>query len=92
MHYVCILKLANNSYHVGATADLRRRIRQHRQSNTKTTKRIRPKALVFYAAFNNKSKALSFERYLKSSSGLLLGGNGYSEDIDNFNLADVAQW
>ena len=69
MHYVYMLRLVNGQYYVGETSKLEDRIRQHFQSNTKTTTRIRPKELVFYAAFKTKKKALSFEKYLKSSSG-----------------------
>ena len=70
MHYVYILKLSNEQYYVGETANLKNRVIQHSQRNTKTTKRIKPKELVFYAAFKSKIRALEFEKYLKSSSGL----------------------
>jgi len=69
MHYVYILKLSNGQYYVGETANLKNRVAQHSQSNTKTTTRIKPKELVFYAAFKSRVKALEFEKYLKSFSG-----------------------
>jgi len=69
MHYVYILKLSNDQYYTGETSNLNTRIKQHFQNNTKTTTRIKPKELVFYAAFRTKEKALRFEKYLKSSSG-----------------------
>jgi len=69
MHYVYILKLSNGQYYVGETKNLKNRVIQHSQSNTKTTTRIKPEELVFYAAFKTKRKALGFEKYLKSSSG-----------------------
>jgi len=69
MHYVYMLKLSNNDYYVGETSNLKVRVKQHSEGNTKTTTRIKPKELVFYAAFKSKPNALSFEKYLKSSSG-----------------------
>ena len=69
MHYVYILKLTNGQYYVGETNNLKNRVIQHFQSNTKTTTRIKSKELVFYAAFKSKTKATEFEKYLKSSSG-----------------------
>lgn len=69
MHFVYILKLTNEQYYIGETGNLENRIKQHFQGNTKTTIRVRPKELVFYAAFKTKARALAFERYLKSSSG-----------------------
>jgi len=69
MHHIYILKLSNNQYYVGETRNLKSRVTQHSQSNTKTTTRIKPEELVFYAAFKTKNKSLEFEKYLKSSSG-----------------------
>jgi len=69
MHHVYILKLSNNQYYTGETHNLKKRITNHFQGNTKTTSRVKPKELVFYATFKTKEKALQFEKYLKSSSG-----------------------
>ncbi len=69
MFYVYILKLKNEQYYTGFSEDLRARIKKHKKNAVKTTARIRLKELVFYAAFKEKKKAVSFEQYLKSSSG-----------------------
>ena len=69
MHYVYILKLNNGQYYIGETINLKNRVIQHSQSNTKTTTRIKPEELVFYAVFKTKKKSLEFEKYLTSSSG-----------------------
>ena len=69
MYYVYILKLKNNEYYTGFTGNLRTRVNRHNQSSTRTTSRIKPEELVFYAAFKSKVGALNFEKYLKSSSG-----------------------
>jgi len=75
MYYVYILKPKNGNYYTRFTKDLKTRIERHHQSSTKTTARIKPEELVFYAAFKQKNRALDFEKYLKSSSGLHLGIN-----------------
>ena len=69
MHYVYILRLRDLRYYVGYSSDLKNRIKEHRRGGVRATRLFRPLDLVFYASFLNKKKALSFETYLKSSSG-----------------------
>ena len=69
MFYVYILRLINNTYYVGYTSNLRRRLKDHRSGNTSHTRKFKPVDLVFYSAFKTKKKALEFEKYLKSGSG-----------------------
>ena len=92
MYYVYILSLENKQYYIGYTTDLQKRYKRHFQSSTKTTTRIKPVKLEFYAAFSSKLKAQSFEKYLKSSSGFafrnkrLISGelkqNGFFVELD----------
>ena len=69
MHYVYILELSNHTFYVGQTSDLKRRIKDHKKGNTKHTSKYKIKELVFYSAFKDKTKAIRFEKYLKSGSG-----------------------
>jgi putative endonuclease len=69
MYYVYILKLVNNQFYIGYTFNLKKRLQKHLNNAVKTTKRLKVKDLIFYAAFINKKKALDFEKYLKTSSG-----------------------
>ena len=69
MYYVYILKLKNGGFYVGYSTNLKKRIEAHKQGIVKSTRNFRPIKLVFYAAFSSESKALAFEKYLKSSSG-----------------------
>jgi len=69
MFYVYILKLSNNKYYVGQTIDLEKRIKEHNSGKNISTKLYRPCKLVWYCAFGNKEKAISFESYLKKGSG-----------------------
>ncbi len=69
MQYVYILELQNGQHYIGCTSDLKKRIEKHNNHGVPTTSRVRPKEVVFYAAFKTPEKAFAFEHYLKSSSG-----------------------
>ena len=69
MYYVYILKLSDNSYYIGYSADLKNRIKTHNAGSVESTKNFRPVKLIYYSAFISKSKATAFEKYLKSGSG-----------------------
>lgn len=71
MHYVYIIQSLNhpNQTYVGCTEDLKKRISNHNAGTTPHTAKYLPWKLVFYAAFEDKLKAYSFEEFLKSGSG-----------------------
>ena len=70
MYYVYILKSKkDNSKYIGATSDLKNRLKEHNNFETKSNKSKAPYEIIWYCAFKNKQSAYSFERYLKSSSG-----------------------
>ncbi|MBM3209540.1 GIY-YIG nuclease family protein [Candidatus Shapirobacteria bacterium] len=69
MYYVYILKLINNTFYTGYSANLRQRIKEHTEGKIVWTRKLIPLKLVFYAAFSSKKRALDFEKYLKSFSG-----------------------
>lgn len=68
-YYVYILKQSNGDYYVGRSDDLKKRVKEHKSGSERTTKKFLPLRLVSYFAFDKKSKALSFEKYLKTGSG-----------------------
>lgn len=45
------------------------RLEQHNSGTSFHTKKYGPWELIFYAVFQNKLKAIEFEKYLKSHSG-----------------------
>ena len=70
MHYVYIIQSTKDkSYYVGSTKDLRKRFQEHNQRKVRFTSSKVPYVLMWYCAFNNKKKALDFEKYLKQGSG-----------------------
>ncbi|MFA6376520.1 MAG: GIY-YIG nuclease family protein [Candidatus Paceibacterota bacterium] len=70
MHYVYILQSQkDNSYYVGSTGDLQRRLNEHNNGGEKFTTAKRLYTVVWYCAFKMKKQAIDFEKYLKQGSG-----------------------
>jgi predicted GIY-YIG superfamily endonuclease len=72
-HFVYIIKSQENSYvlYKGYTAkDVPERLADHNLGLNKSTKKHRPGEIAFYCAFPSKERALAFERYLKTASGI----------------------
>jgi len=70
MYYVYILESKKDkTKYIGATADLKNRLLEHNNLETKSNKSRTPYKIVWYCVFADKHKAYNFERYLKSSSG-----------------------
>lgn len=70
MYYVYILKLNDSSPYVGFSEVLKNRIIDHQNGKCTTTKNKRPIELIWYCAFQDKYRALEFEKYLKKSAGI----------------------
>ena len=67
MFYVYIIQnSADKSIYVGYTADLRRRLREHREGFNRSTRRRRGNwELIYYEAFRSEEDARIRERRLK---------------------------
>jgi len=72
MYYVYILVSINNSTqtYIGFTADLKERLESHNSGANKHTSKFKPWKVVWYCSFMSKGKAIAFEKYLKSASGI----------------------
>jgi putative endonuclease len=70
MKYVYILR-SNDSEHfyVGMTDDLRGRLAKHNAGEVPHTSKFRPWTVKTYVGFSDETRAIEFERYLKSPSG-----------------------
>jgi predicted GIY-YIG superfamily endonuclease len=55
--------------YVGLTTDLRHRLQDHNAGKSTHTSKYKPWKVATYIAFSDRTKAESFERYLKSGSG-----------------------
>ena len=71
MKYVYLVRSESHpeKSYVGVTSDLKKRLAAHNSGISLYTAKFKPWKLVSYIAFSETSKALSFERYLKSGSG-----------------------
>ena len=76
MHYVYILRCADDTLYTGWTTDLKKRIQAHNQKKgAKYTKSRTPVSLFYWEEFETKSEALKREAAIKKlprSSKLLL--------------------
>lgn len=71
MHYVYIIQSEiDGSYYSGYSRDPKQRIIDHNYGKNKSTIARKPWKLVTYLAFSDKKKALDFESYLKTGSGI----------------------
>jgi len=71
MKYVHLLEsiAQPDETYVGLTDDLKSRFAAHNAGHSPYTSKFKPWRLVAYIAFSDETKAISFERYLKSASG-----------------------
>ena len=70
MFYVYVLHSEfDQGLYIGFSADLRRRLAEHRQGLAFATSFRGPWRLIYYEAYLEKDDALGRERYLKSGGG-----------------------
>ena len=68
--YVYVLRSESDSgFYIGFSTNLRARLRQHQEGESRATSHRGPWELVYYEAYLNQEDALGRERYLKSGSG-----------------------
>lgn len=70
-HYVYTLASASHpgQLYTGQTHDLRQRLREHNGGKVPHTAKFKPWIVRSATAFGDRTRALAFERYLKSGSG-----------------------
>jgi putative endonuclease len=71
MFYVYIIRSESQAEqtYIGFTANLKQRLQTHNRGGSTHTAKYAPWQIEFYCAFKHESRALEFERYLKSHSG-----------------------
>ncbi|PIR87185.1 MAG: excinuclease ABC subunit C [Candidatus Harrisonbacteria bacterium CG10_big_fil_rev_8_21_14_0_10_49_15] len=72
MYYVYILQSVNspNQTYIGSTPDIKTRLISHNSGANKHTHKFRPWKIIWICGFLNKDKAIAFELYLKTASGI----------------------
>ncbi|MBP9817450.1 GIY-YIG nuclease family protein [Candidatus Shapirobacteria bacterium] len=79
MYWVYVLKCVDNGFYVGCTDNLRERYKQHNDGLVKNTKSRLPVILWQYHCFRSREVAFSFEKYLKTGSGIAFAKKHFSE-------------
>ena len=71
MFYVYYLRSQSfpEKTYIGFTHNLKQRFSDHNRGKSVYTKQCRPWVLVGFLGFDQESKAMRFERYLKSNAG-----------------------
>ena len=70
VHYTYVLlSRLDGRFYIGATGDLRERVKLHSEGRVRSTVHRRPLALVYYEAYLSADDAYRRERYLKSGKG-----------------------
>ena len=70
MHCVYVLlEEEKRRFYIGYSANLKRRVREHRGDRVHTTSRYDSKELIFYESFQSKQDALRREKYFKTTKG-----------------------
>jgi predicted GIY-YIG superfamily endonuclease len=67
--YVLESRASAGRFYVGATDDLKARLKEHNAGEVSHTSKYKPWVVKNYFAFHDRSKAYAFEKYLKSGSG-----------------------
>jgi predicted GIY-YIG superfamily endonuclease len=71
MKYVYLIRSKSHpkQSYIGITSDMKKRLIVHNSGGSVHTSKFKPWKLITYMAFSEDSKALAFERYLKTGSG-----------------------
>jgi len=70
-YYIYIIKSKNDGkIYTGLTTNLYNRLKQHNSGISGYTKGKGAWDLIWYASFDTKEKAVAFEKYLKTGSGI----------------------
>ena len=69
MFYVYILLMANRQLYTGFTADLRRRLTEHKSGTVESTRNKLPVELIHHEIYVVESDARRRERFLKTTEG-----------------------
>ena len=66
MAYAYVLKCKDNSYYIGSTKNIEKRLSNHQGGRVRYTMSRLPVKLIFLKSFEDYSQALFFEKKIKS--------------------------
>jgi len=87
MFYVYVIQSdKDDGLYIGFTGDLRRRLAEHQQGISISTKSRRPWKLIYYEAYLQKLDAEGREKFLKSGAGRCFLKKQLKNHFDRFPL------
>ncbi len=83
MYYVYIIRSREkqDKFYTWFSENLKQRLKDHNAWKSKHTQKYKPWEIIYYSAFNDKKKALDFEKYLKSWSWIAFRNKRLISDI-----------
>lgn len=85
--FIYILKLANNRYYTGITSNLQRRITEHREGKSISTRKHLPVDLIYVTAVIGRKEARKVEKKIKArGAGRYLTDKQYKENLPYNNI------
>lgn len=85
--HVYILKLANGKHYTGITNNLNKRLQQHQNGESKSTKAYLPVRLIFCVKGKNREEARAIEVIIKDQ-----GAKQFLGDKDWKSFADILDY
>lgn len=72
MYYVYIIRSIDfpNQLYTGFSENIDSRLKDHNRGKSTYTNKFKPWEIIYYSVFDDKKKALDFEKYLKTASGI----------------------
>jgi putative endonuclease len=72
VHFVYIIRSIQwpTQTYVGIATNLKSRLKKHNDGANKHTSKFKPWKLIWFCAYPTKTKAATFEKYLKTASGI----------------------
>ena len=72
IYYVYIIQSITfpKQFYTGFSENIKERLEEHNKGKSVHTNKFKPWKMIYYCAFSNKKKALDFEKYLKTASGI----------------------
>jgi predicted GIY-YIG superfamily endonuclease len=77
--YVIRSSAVASHYYTGSTSEVTARLASHNNGECQTTAKYKPWKLDVASEFSDERRALAFERYLKSGSGIVLANDTCDE-------------
>jgi len=77
-----LLNDVTKRYYIGFTPDLKNRLKEDLAGNVKSTKSNLNYHLEWYCAFRTEKQAVTFEKYLKTGSGIAFMKKRFFKSLD----------